>query len=153
MKPPVTLDSLLAEWEKDSKIDKTEPGAELIKISSLHSKYTNILSYHRILTKKLSIDYNRKKLIMEEYFEGNLNNKEDLEKHGFKEPYLVKPGNRSKIPKMIEVDDEITKIGMKKVVHEEIVEVVTSILKELHSRTFQLRSYIDWRKFIGEYES
>jgi hypothetical protein len=32
--------------------------------------------------------------------------------------------------------------------HEEVVDVCNAILKELNSRTFQLRSFIDWEKFI-----
>jgi hypothetical protein len=36
-----------------------------------------------------------------------------------------------------------------KAYHDEIVELCTSILKELNSRTYQLRSLIDWEKFIG----
>ena len=68
------LDELLEEWRKDSEIDRTEPGKELIKIPTLHSKYLNILSRHRLLCQ--------------------------------------------------------------------------SILKELNSRTFQLRDFIAWERFI-----
>ena len=32
--------------------------------------------------------------------------------------------------------------------HEEIVEVCQAILKELNNRTWELRSFIDWEKFI-----
>jgi hypothetical protein len=32
--------------------------------------------------------------------------------------------------------------------HEEVVEVCNAILKELNNRTWELRSFIDWEKFI-----
>jgi hypothetical protein len=35
-----------------------------------------------------------------------------------------------------------------KILHEEIVDVCQSILKELHSRTFQLKEFITWERFI-----
>jgi len=35
-----------------------------------------------------------------------------------------------------------------KMLHDEIVDVCQSILKELNSRTFQLRDFIAWERFI-----
>jgi len=32
--------------------------------------------------------------------------------------------------------------------HNEIVEVCQAIIKELNNRTWELRSFIDWEKFI-----
>ena len=46
------LDELLNMWAKDSVIDRTEPGKELINIPQLHSKYLNVLSRHRLLAKE-----------------------------------------------------------------------------------------------------
>jgi hypothetical protein len=42
----------------------------------------------------------------------------------------------------LESDDDINKHIAQKIVHDEIVEVCSSILKELHSRTFQLKEFI-----------
>ena len=46
------LDELLEEWRKDADIDRTEPGKALLDIPKLHSKYLNILSRHRLLSKE-----------------------------------------------------------------------------------------------------
>jgi hypothetical protein len=35
-----------------------------------------------------------------------------------------------------------------KMLHEEVVSACEAIMKELHSRTFQLRSFIEWERFI-----
>jgi hypothetical protein len=37
----------------------------------------------------------------------------------------------------------------KKVYHEETVSVLESILNELKQRTWQLREFISWERFIG----
>jgi hypothetical protein len=80
-----------------------------------------------------------------EYYTGKLD-KDQLEKHNWQPfPFVLK----SDITTYLESDEDINKHIAQKIVHDEIVEVCTSILKELHSRTFQLRSFIDFEKFIS----
>jgi len=52
-----------------------------------------------------------------------------------------------KIYNKIENIEESTKSN-NKIIHEEVVEICQSILKELNSRTFQLRDFIQWERFI-----
>ena len=138
------LDDLLAMWAKDSEIDRTEPGKALLDIPKLHSKYLNILSNHRLLIRDCEFKYNRMKKIKWEYYTGKLD-EDDLKKHGWEPfPYVLK----SDITTYMEADEDMNRYLAQKRLHEEIVEVCNSILKELHSRTFQLKSFIDWEKFI-----
>jgi hypothetical protein len=147
IKAPVTIDALLAEWSTDSVMDELEPGKELIRIPNLHSKYLSVMAHHDLIVKKLMVDYNKLKKVKWEYYSGDLNNPEDLEAYGF-EP-LMKKILRQDIPTYIESDEQLNKILMKKIVHQEIVDVCSSILKELNSRTWQLKSFIDWTKYNG----
>lgn len=147
MKPPVSIESLMQEWSKDSQIDQTEPGRELIRISNLHSKYLNILTHHNLINKKLTSDYSRLKKIKFEYYSGDLNNPEDLEKYNY-EP-INKKILKQDIPTYLDSDTELNNLLLKKILHQEIVDYCSSVLKELHSRTFQLKSFIEWEKFIG----
>lgn len=147
MNPPVNIDSLMEEWSKDAQIDETEPGRELIKISSLHSKYLRILSHHNLVCKKLTGDYNKLRKLKWEYYTGDLNNPEDLAHYGF-EP-MTKKVLRQDIPTYLDSDTDLNNILLKKVVHEEIVSACSSIMKELTNRTWQLKSFIDWEKFTS----
>lgn len=147
MKPPVSIDTLMEEWSKDAVINELEPGKELLNIPKLHSKYLTILTHHRLVVKKLMGDYQRIKKLKWEYYSGDLNNPEDLEKYGF-EP-LMKKILRQDIPTYLDSDTDLNNILLKKVVHEEITEACTAILKELNSRTWQIKSFIDYEKFIG----
>lgn len=142
-----TLDELHDEWEKDGDIDKTEIGDELLKIPRLHAKYLRILSYHNSQSKELGINYTKAKKIRYEYYQGDLNNPDDLAKYGF-DP-MVKRILKTEIPLYIESDATLLSIIRKKNMHDEIVATTNSILKELNSRTYQLRSYIDYEKFIN----
>lgn len=147
MKPPVDIDALMEEWSKDCVIDETEPGRELAKIPTLHSKYLRIMTHHNLKVKKIMGDYHRLRKIKFEWFLGDLNNPEDLKNYGF-EP-ATKKILRADIPIHLDADTDLNSILLKKVMHEEIVEFCRSVLKEINNRTWQLRSYMDWEKFIG----
>jgi hypothetical protein len=138
------LDELLNMWAKDSVIDRTEPGKELINIPQLHSKYLNVLSRHRLLSKEAEFKYNKMKKLKWEYYTGKLD-KDQLDKHGWEPfPFVLK----SEITTYFESDEDLNRLIAQKILHDEIVEVCISILKELNSRTFQLRDFISWEKFI-----
>ena len=138
------IDELLEMWRQDSEIDRTEPGKELLNIPKLHSKYLNILSKHRLLSKEAEFKYNKMKRLKWEYYTGKLDD-DDLKKHGWEPfPFVLK----SDITTYLDADEDMNRFLAQKLMHEEIVEVCNSILKELNSRTYQLRSFIDWEKFI-----
>ena len=138
------LDDLLEMWRADSVIDRTEPGKALINIPQLHSKYLNILSRHRLLSKESEFKYNKMKKLKWEYYTGKLD-KDQLEKHNWQPfPFVLK----SDITTYVESDEDINRYIAQKILHDEIVDVCSSILKELNSRTFQLRDFIQWERFI-----
>jgi hypothetical protein len=138
------LDELLETWRQDCDIDRTEPARALLDIPKLHSKYLNILSRHRLLSKESEFKYNKMKKLKWEYYTGKLD-KDQLEKHNWQPfPFVLK----SDITTYLESDEDINKHIAQKALHDEIVDVCSSILKELNSRTFQLRDFIAWERFI-----
>jgi hypothetical protein len=147
MKAPVNIDSLMEEWSKDAPINETEPSREIARIPILHAKYLRILTHHNLIVKKVTSDYNRLKNIKWQYYSGDLNNPEDLAEYGF-EPWQRKT-LRQDIPILLDGDKDLNQILMKKVVHQEIVDFCTSILKELHSRTFQLKTFCEWERYVS----
>jgi hypothetical protein len=141
----MNIDELLQMWSKDANIDRTEPGRELINIPILHAKYLQILSTHRLAVKNIDYKLATLKRLKWEYYTGKLD-KETLEKHGWQPfPYTLK----SEVSTYLESDEDLNKLLAKKHIYEEMIEACTSIMKELNSRTFQLRSFIDYEKFIS----
>jgi hypothetical protein len=138
------LDELLEMWRQDSQIDRTEPSKELLKIPQLHSKYLNILSRHRLLSKDAEFKCNKMKRLKWEYYTGKLDD-DQLKQYGW-EPFSFVL--KSEINTYLESDEDINKYLANKILHDEIVDVCTSIMKELNNRAWELRSYIDWEKFI-----
>jgi hypothetical protein len=147
MKPPVNIDQLAEMWIEDAEVDELEPGNEIIKIGKHHAKYLRILTHHSLVVKKLQSDYNTRRRIKWEYYNGDLNNPEDLKHYNL--PPMEKKVLRADINTYLDSDKELNEILLRKLLHEEIVDFCKAVVKELNSRTYQIRSYIDWRKFTG----
>ena len=60
----IVSNELLEMWNKDSEIDRTEPGKALLDIPKLHSKYLAILSRHRLLSKECEFRFNQMKRLV-----------------------------------------------------------------------------------------
>lgn len=147
MKPPVNIELLMEEWIKDAGYDETEPQKAVANIPKLHAKYLRIMTHHNLISKKLTSEYNSRRKIKYDYYSGDLNNPEDLEKYGL-EP-MMKKVLRSDIGMWLDSDPDLNNILLKKLMHEEIVEFCKNVLKECNNRTWQLKSYMDWEKFVG----
>ena len=139
------LEQILKYWETDSNMDQTEPSKELLKIPVLHSKYLNILTKHKIASKKAHFDYLRMRKIKWEYFTGKMS-KEELDDYGW-EPFQF--ALKSDINTYLEADGDLIKLLEKKVYHEEAISVIESVMAELKQRPWQLRDFISWEKFVN----
>lgn len=138
------LDEILQEWKNDSRIDSSEPGRELLNIPILHGKYLNYLSSHKLRLKDVEIKLSKTKKLKWEYYTGKMSD-ETLKELNLKPfPYVLK----SDLTLYLDSDDDICKLKATKAVLEEIVDTCTLIIKELNSRTYQLKAYIDYEKFI-----
>lgn len=138
------IDELLDMWKKDCEIDRTEPGKALLDIPKLHSKYLNILSSHRLSSKDAEFKFNRMKKLKWEYYTGKMDD-DGLKRYGWEPfPFVLK----ADITTYMDADEDLNKYKAQKLMHDEIVEVCISILKELNSRTFQLKDFISWERFI-----
>jgi hypothetical protein len=139
------LEQVLKMWESDADMDQTEPGKELLKIPKYHNKYLSILTKHKIAAKKAHFDYLRMRKVKWEYYTGKMS-QEELAEYGW-EPFQFTL--KSDITTYLEADNDLIKLLEKKVYHEETISVIESIMNELKQRTWQLRDFISWEKFIG----
>ena len=140
--PP--LETIIEQWERDSDVDATEPGKEIIRIPLLHNKYNKFLSLHNLSAKKAAIEYDRMKKLKWMYYNGKLD-QEELDKLGW-EPFRFTL--KSDIQVYLDGDDDLNKLKRKKSYHEETAKFCENVMKELNSRTYQLKAYMDWEKFI-----
>lgn len=141
------LEELYEIWEKDAKYDDLNLDVDSLNISSLHAKYNRMLSEARSQLRALRINRKTHYATLREYYLGNLNNPEDLERIN-REPYLNKV-LRQNVNDYVEADDDITKIDTRIAVLEEKVEVIIEIMKAVHKRGYDIKSAIEWRKFTN----
>lgn len=140
------LDEFLSEWEKDSEMDETEPGRELLRIPKLHAKWHRALSMYTLLSVQTNIEISERKKFLFEYYLGKLT-KEDLKKLD------IEPWNhttvRADLPVYMDSDKTLNALILKKSGYDAIISLVNNILKELGQRTWQLKSYIDYEKMLN----
>ncbi len=138
------LEDLVKHWEADAKVNETEPGSELLRIPNLHAKYAHQLVAHNLAIKAKMFSYNTLKKVKWEYYNGKLDQTE-LEKRGWEPFRFVLKGDLSVY---LEADTDLTNIKSKIAIHEEAVNFCGMVMKEISNRTWQLKTFIDYEKFI-----
>lgn len=142
----IKLDEILEQWNNDSVIDDSNIKRELTNIPKLHAKYIKYLNDHKLSAYKAKFDYDKMKTIRTEYYLGQLD-KETLDCYGWEQfdLHVTKSG----VEKYINSDDFLIKLLQKKIYHEQAVSICESILNELKSRTWQLKTMVDYEKFLN----
>jgi hypothetical protein len=141
----ITLEKILTHWESDSEFDRTNVSGELARNDKMHSKYLNFLIDHKQAVQKYEFDLKRMRKLKWEYYSGKMS-QIDLDRYKW-EPFQLKL--KADIPMYIESDDDIIRIEEKIGYHKKTVEAVELIMKQIHNRNYQMKSYVDWERFIG----
>ena len=139
-----SLQDIMAQWEKDSQVDSTEPGKEIIRTPLLHSKYNRYLTTHMLSAKKCASELNKMKKLKWLYYNGKMD-KEELARLGWEQFQFTL---KSDISVYIDGDEDLNRIKQRQCYHEESAKYCENVMKELQSRTYQLRSFMEWERFI-----
>ncbi|MGE5862681.1 MAG: recombination mediator protein UvsY [Nitrososphaerales archaeon] len=143
----IKIEELMDSWQKDSIVDEGNINGELIKIPQLHAKYLRHLNDHKLAAIKSKFDFDKMKHIKTEYYLGNLD-KETLDNYGW-EQFDVRVGAKGNLDRYLASDNDLIKLTQKKAYHEQVVYDCEGILNELKSRSWQLKSYIEYMKFLN----
>ena len=138
------LEEIVAEWDKDSEIDKTELGDESLRIPKLHNKYFQIYTRERLILRKYESELKRLKLDKFEFYSQGPS-KESQEK-GWEFPArgVILKGDMSTY---MEADPDIIELSLKIGLQQEKVEFLDSIIKSFRDRGFLIKNAIEWHKF------
>ena len=141
------LEDIYDMWEKDAKYDDLALDVDSLAISSLHAKYNRLLSETRSQLRSAMIKKKAQYNTLREYYLGNLNNPDDLERIN-RPPFLNKV-LKNEVNNYIDADGELVRIDERIALLEEKVEVVMEIMKCIHKRGYDIKSAIEWRKFTN----
>lgn len=150
LRPPVKkIDDLNDEWDEDCFVDydSTFLDKELLKIPSLHAKYSRIRSHHKQVFFALEAEYKQMKELRREWMEGK-SELETLEKYSWYQWQGQPVNTRVAQEARLAEDPVLTKILMKKKIHEIIIDQCEGYIKQLHDRNYAIRGAIDSRKFL-----
>jgi len=142
----MNLTELRAMVSKDMVMDDTELDIESLRTPQLHNKYLNMYHDERLLATKKEEEL--KSLLRQkwEYYTGKMDS-ETLESLGW-EPFQLNI-LKADIDKYLDSDKELSVLRMQISFIKEKVSYLESVVKIMNNRQWNIRSAIEWRKFIN----
>ena len=146
------FEKLRAEWAEDSHVDfefkNKQYSADLAQVALdipyIHNKYLN--HYTDISQIKTSLEFEIRKLIREkrEYYGGEADAKVYAEK-----PFGSRISTQDKMKVYVESDDDIINLEAKIKYLDQMLYWLDQVMKQISNRGFQVKSAIEWEKFIN----
>jgi len=142
----MNLHELKSMVEEDMIIDDTELDIESVKTPQLHNKYLNLYHDERLIFVKIEEEYKKLYKIKWEYYTGKID-EDTLKKYNW-EPFQLNI-LKVDIDKYLEADTDLSILRMKVSFTKEKVNYLESVVKIVNNRQWNIRSAIDWRKFVS----
>ena len=134
-------------WVEDAKVDQTNLGRSAARVPELHAKYLNMLTSVRLQYRKAEADYLRLRKLKFRYYRGELS-KEELLELGW-EQYLNNRPLKNEMEDVMSTDEDIIKNMDKMEYIKTLLFQLEQILKSINSRTWDVKSAIEWAKFTN----
>ena len=142
----MNLHELKSMVEEDMIIDDTELDIESVKTPQLHNKYLTLYHDERLIFVKIEEEYKKLYKIKWEYYTGKID-EDTLKKYNW-EPFQLNI-LKVDIDKYLEADTDLSILRMKVSFTKEKVNYLESVVKIVNNRQWNIRSAIDWRKFVS----
>lgn len=134
-------------WKEDCKIEMTNLGQEAARVPQLHAKYLALLTSTKLQLRKVETDFLRLKKLKHRYYSGELS-KEELFELGW-EQYLFSRPLKSEMEGVLQTDDDLIQQLDKVEYYRTLIYQLEQIIKSINSRTWDVKSAIDWYKFTN----
>jgi len=141
------LGEIQTEWKNDSKINQLELGDEAVRTPTLHAKYLTVLSNVKLQLRKAESDYNNMRRLKYRYYRGELTQSE-LEKLNL-EQYMGNKPLKNEMEEFMSCDVDLNMLTDKIEYYKTVVFTLEQILRSINSRTWDIKSAIEWNKFTN----
>lgn len=140
------LEDILAEWDKDSQLDRTKLDSVALDIPKMHAKYIRILSHERLLLAKYDAEFKELKLEKQIFYVDGPD-----ESHIEKGWEVPAKGRilKSDVGIWMEADKHIISQSLKIGLQKEKIEVLKSIVDMISRLGFQVKNAIEWMRFMN----
>ena len=140
------IESIKKMVEKDMEIDDLNLDLESLKTPQLHGKYLNLLHDESLVLHKYLIEQKEMRRLKWEYYLGKLD-QETLDEKGW-QPFGLKI-LRTDIDVYLESDKDLLRLEARIHYQREKVKYLESILQGLGRRGWDIKSAIEWKKFMS----
>lgn len=134
-------------WKEDSNIDVANLGVEAANTPKLHAKYLALLTSVKLQLRKSEGEFIRLKKLKFRWYRGEMS-KEELVVLGW-DQYLQNKPLKNEIDDYILSDDDVITVVDKIEYIKTTLYQLEQILKSINSRTWDVKSAIEWYKFTN----
>ena len=141
------LQEIQSMWTDDCKIDQTNLGRSAARVPELHAKYLNMMSSVRLQYRKSETEYLRIRKLKGKYYRGELTKEELIELQW--DQYLNSRPLKNEMDDVMNTDEDIIRLVDKLEYLKTIMYQLEQIIKSINSRTWDIKSAIEWYKFTN----
>tara|TARA_Y100001937_G_scaffold59349_1_gene81493 strand:+ start:5294 stop:5728 length:435 start_codon:yes stop_codon:yes gene_type:complete len=142
----MNLNDLKAMVADDIVMDDTELDIESLKTPQLHNKYLNFFHDEKLIYVKQEEEYKKLYRLKWEYYTGKMD-QDSLDRLEW-EPFQLNI-LKADIEKYLSSDEDLSLIRLRLSYTKEKVDYLESVIKIISNRQWNIRSAIDWRKFLN----
>lgn len=143
----MNIDQIQQMWDADCEIDDNYLGENATKTPKLHAKYVKILIGVKLKLTKLQSDYNLLRKNKFRYYRGELS-RDELADLGWLQWQGIKP-LKNEMDEFLIGDADLNTLKVKIDYLETMIYLLESILGQIKSRDWQLKTALDYKKFLA----
>lgn len=134
-------------WDIDCEIDNNHLGEQATESPKLHAKYIKELINYKLKLVKLSADYNVIRKSKFRYFRGEMS-RDELKDKGWEQWQGIKP-LKNEMEEFLGGDEDLAAIKTRIEYLETGIYLLESILGQIKSRDWEIKSHIEWKRFLA----
>jgi len=139
-----TLEEIFEQWSIDCRIDAINLGSAALEVPKLHNKYWQMLTRERMLMKKRQTELATLMLNKKAWLNGELTS-DELKAFGW--DIQLKKMLKAEQEDFLRADKDVIDMNLKIAMQQEKIDVLTDIIKMIHSRSFTISNAIKWAQF------
>lgn len=139
------LSDIQEAWSVDCIVDEMNLGREAIRVPTLHSKYLTYLSKTRLQLRKAQSDYYNLRRSKYRYYRGEMSAQE-LNELGWEQFQGNKP-LKNEMDEFLQCDKDLIELQDKIDYFNTVIYTLEQIIRSINSRTWDIKSAIEWHKF------
>jgi hypothetical protein len=143
----MNIEQLQEEWDKDCEIDNNYLGETTTATPKLHAKYLKLLVNVKLKHTKFQSDYNMLRKNKFRLYRGELS-RDELTNLGWNQWQGVKP-LKNEMDEFLSGDTELNTLRVKIDYLETMIYFLESVMKQLHSRDYQISTAVKWKMFLA----